>query len=281
MANIQFTNFARATLAIGAAPGATSLTLAAGKGALFPTLTGAQYFYVTLENSSLSREIVKVTARTGDNLTVVRAQDNTSALTWNAGDVCSLRFNAAAITEAVVGTLLAANNLSDVVNAATARANLGAAASGPIGSSGITGAAVAGALGSSGITGAAASGANTDITSVATTTTINGTVIGYRDVPLNAQNAGYTLVLGDAGKFIYFNTVGAFTIPANASVAFPVGTAISFVNVGAASTIAITTDTLRQVGTGATGTRTLAQWGMATVLKVNSTTWFISGAGLS
>lgn len=125
MANIKFTNFARATLAIGASSGATSLTLAAGKGALFPTLTGAQYFYATLENSSLVREIVKVTARSGDNLTVTRAQDNTTALTWNAGDVCALRFNAAAIGESIAGALLAASNLSDVANAATARGNLG------------------------------------------------------------------------------------------------------------------------------------------------------------
>jgi hypothetical protein len=127
MANIKFTNFARSTLAIGAASGATSMTVASGTGVKFPTLGAGEYFYATLENAGLVREIVKVTARTTDVMTVVRAQDNTTAQTWNAGDVFSLRFNAAAITEAVVGTLLAANNLSDVVNAATARANLGVA----------------------------------------------------------------------------------------------------------------------------------------------------------
>ena len=99
MADIKFTNFARGTLAIGAASGATSLTLAAGKGALFPAISGAEYFYVTLENAALTREIVKVTVRATDTLTVVRAQDGTSAVTWNAGDIVSLRWNAAAITD--------------------------------------------------------------------------------------------------------------------------------------------------------------------------------------
>jgi len=99
MADIKFTNFARATLAIGAASGATSLTLASGKGALFPALTAGQYFYLTLENAALTREIVKVTDRVTDVLTVVRAQDGTTAAAWNAGDVAALRWNAATITD--------------------------------------------------------------------------------------------------------------------------------------------------------------------------------------
>lgn len=128
MPNIQFRNFARSTLSIGAASGALSLTVASGTGSRFPTLTGAQYFYATLENAALVREIVRVTARTGDTLTVVRAQDNTTAQSWNAGDTIALRLNAKAIEEAVVGTLLAANNLSDLADAPTALTNLGAQA---------------------------------------------------------------------------------------------------------------------------------------------------------
>lgn len=130
MPNIKFTNFARSKVATGINSSATTLAITGGTGALFPALTGAEYFYLTLENSSLVREIVKVTARTADTLTIVRAQDGTTAVAWVAGDVVSLRFNAAAISEAVTGTLLAANNLSDVANAATARANIGAVASG-------------------------------------------------------------------------------------------------------------------------------------------------------
>ena len=45
-------------------------------------------------------------------------------------------------------------------------------------------------------------------------------------------------------------------------------------------TIAITTDTMYQAATGTTGSRTLAQYGTATAMKLTSTTWIISGAGL-
>jgi hypothetical protein len=100
-------------------------------------------------------------------------------------------------------------------------------------------------------------------------------------IPQNSQNASYTLVLADSGKHINMATAGAFTIPANSSVAFPVGTAISFYNPSASSTIAITSDTLRFSGVGTTGTRTIAQYGTATILKVATTTWVISGSGLT
>lgn len=78
MANIKFTNFARSKVATGINSSATTLAITGGTGALFPALTGAEYFYLTLENSSLVREIVKVTARTADTLTIVRAQDGTT-----------------------------------------------------------------------------------------------------------------------------------------------------------------------------------------------------------
>jgi|GEM_PF-2657685 len=135
--------------------------------------------------------------------------------------------------------------------------------------------------------GAAASGANTDITSVASTTTINGTVIGYREIPQNSQSVAYTLLAGDAGKHIFHpsadTTARIWTIPANASVAFPIGTAVTFVNHVSAAviTIAITTDTMRLAGPGTTGSRTLAANGVATALKVTATEWIISGTGLT
>lgn len=116
---------------------------------------------------------------------------------------------------------------------------------------------------------------------VAANSSVNGNAAGYLEVVQNAQNAGYTLVAGDAGKQIYFNTAGVFTIPANASVAFPIGTAVTFVNMGAASTIAITSDTMYLAGLGTTGTRTLATYGLATALKMTATTWIISGSGLT
>jgi len=101
MANIKFTNFARAKLTVGIGTGTTSFTITGGSGVLFPALTAGQYFYATLENAALAHEIVKVTARATDTLTVVRAQDGTTALAWNAGDTIALRFTAAAIADAV------------------------------------------------------------------------------------------------------------------------------------------------------------------------------------
>jgi len=62
----------------------------------------------------------------------------------------------------------------------------------------------------------------------------------------------------------------------------PVGTTLVFIaGTGATVTIAITTDTMYLAGIGSTGSRTLAALGMATAVKIASTTWIISGNGLT
>ena len=78
-------------------------------------------------------------------------------------------------------------------------------------------------------------------------------------------------------------TARTFTIDSNANVAYPIGTAITFVNqhLGGVITIAITTDTMRLAGPGTTGSRTLAADGIATAIKITSTEWIISGTGLT
>jgi hypothetical protein len=110
--------------------------------------------------------------------------------------------------------------------------------------------------------------------------------VGFRNTPVNSQSAAYTLVLADSGKTIFHpaadNNARTFTIPANSSVAYAVGTVVSFINLAAADvTIAITTDTMYLGGDGATGSRTLAEYGIASALKVSSTDWVISGNGLT
>ncbi len=70
---------------------ATSLTVSSGTGTLFPTISGSDVFYVTLTNTSNQNEIVKVTAKTTDTFTIVRAQDGTSALAFAIGDKVELR----------------------------------------------------------------------------------------------------------------------------------------------------------------------------------------------
>jgi len=115
--------------------------------------------------------------------------------------------------------------------------------------------------------------------------TVNTFKIGYLEVPQNIQATAYTLVLADSGKHVFHASGAAaatYTIPANGSVAYPVGTAISFVNMSTNNvTIAITTDTLYLIGAGTTGSRTLAQFGSATALKISTTEWVISGTNLT
>lgn len=123
------------------------------------------------------------------------------------------------------------------------------------------------------------------LTSLAVTGSITtgGVAVGYLTVPQNAQG-NYTCVLADSGKHIYTASGGVtYTIPANASVAYPVGTAITFVNQSTSNvTIAITSDTMYLAGTaGTTGSRTLGQYGVATALKVAATVWMISGTSLT
>lgn len=105
------------------------------------------------------------------------------------------------------------------------------------------------------------------------TGTIAANSSGYRGVPSSANVSG-TLALTDAGKQLIVTTNQ--TVPANASVAFPVGTVVEiFNNSAVAITVAITTDTMRF---GAlTGTRTVAAYGSCFVSKKTSTMWKASG----
>lgn len=77
--NLVFTNNASALLAATISSGDGTIQVASGYGALFPSPTGGQFFYATLEDDAGNIEVVKCTARTGDNLTVTRAQDGTTA----------------------------------------------------------------------------------------------------------------------------------------------------------------------------------------------------------
>lgn len=107
----------------------------------------------------------------------------------------------------------------------------------------------------------------------------------YPNIPVDSKSAAYPIVLADAGRMLLHdggdNNARTFTIPANGTIPFPVGTCISFFNGVNVLTIAITTDTLVWAGPGTTGSRSLAANGMATAVKLLSTTWVISGVGLS
>ncbi len=110
--------------------------------------------------------------------------------------------------------------------------------------------------------------------------------IGYLEIPSNSQSAPYTTILSDSGTSIDHPASDAnartFTIDSNAHVPYAVGTCITFTNMTSQNvTIAITSDTMYLVGAGTTGSRTLAQYGVATARKILSSTWMISGINLT
>jgi hypothetical protein len=93
---VKFTNNAATTLAAGINSSVTSIAVT--DGSIFPALSGGDHFYVTFDDTT-NREIVKVTARSGNTLTVVRGQDNTTAQAFNSGDKAELRVVAALLED--------------------------------------------------------------------------------------------------------------------------------------------------------------------------------------
>ena len=85
-------NNAQSVLAAGISASATSLTLNTGTGALFPSpVSGTSFFKLTLVDAATGQlsEIVHVTAKSGDVLTIARGQEGTSARAWSANDIAA------------------------------------------------------------------------------------------------------------------------------------------------------------------------------------------------
>lgn len=94
---IKLTNNATALVPLSVSSTQTSLTVTAGKGALFPILGTGDYFFATLMDVSNNFEIVKVTARTDDVMTMVRAQEGTIAIPFPANSRFEHRITAATV----------------------------------------------------------------------------------------------------------------------------------------------------------------------------------------
>lgn len=115
--------------------------------------------------------------------------------------------------------------------------------------------------------------------------------VGYKNIPQLEKTVSYRAVLADAGKCLlhpYSDSVArTFEIPASSSVAYPIGTALTFINQYGAGTITIAVvagangDNMRLAGPGTLGSRTLAPNGIATAIKVRYNEWLISGVGLT
>lgn len=132
--------------------------------------------------------------------------------------------------------------------------------------------------------GGAMTGAITDMGTASTIKDPGGTArkLGYRGIPLRSTSGAQTLALTDVGQVIAISG-GDVTVPANASVAFDVGDAISiYNNSGSSRTIGGAAGvTLRLAGTASTGSRSLAQRGLCTIVKVAGDEWALAGAGIS
>ena len=94
---VRFSNNAFATLASSLTNVVTTASLSSGQGSRFPSLGAGDYFYATLVDASNNQEIIKVTGRSNDTLTIVRGQDGTSGRAFSAGDRLELRVIAAAL----------------------------------------------------------------------------------------------------------------------------------------------------------------------------------------
>jgi hypothetical protein len=112
---LQFANNAATLLADPVSDSATACQLAAGGGAEFPTLAAGEAFYATFVDAltGLVNEIVLVTGIAGDNITAMeRGQDNTTAVTWLAGDHFEMLVNAATMREIGTGTLIGVQQIT-------------------------------------------------------------------------------------------------------------------------------------------------------------------------
>ena len=255
---MKFTNNATSTLASSINSSVTSLSVATGQGALFPTLSGGDYFYCTLANTAGTVEIVKVTARSTDTFTIVRGQDGTTGASWTAGDKVELRLVAASLND--VPKLDEANTFTGANAYGTpASITLTNATGLPVGSgvSGL-GTGVATALGNT----ANATGGVVTVDGSATLTNktlTNPTVTNYVESVVSIGNSGTTQTLS-----LTNGTVQTVTMTGNCTFTMPTATAgKSFILIAV------------QDGTGSrTATFTSVKWagGTAPTLTTTATT---------
>jgi hypothetical protein len=98
---IQLKNNASGTLATAINASDTGIVLTTGNGASFPALGASDYFYATLESTGGTLEVIKVTVRSGDSMTVVRAQEGSTANSFAAGSRIELRVTVQSVLDVV------------------------------------------------------------------------------------------------------------------------------------------------------------------------------------
>lgn len=312
-----FTNNAAGTLAGSYDAAATAITLTAGQGARFPSPSAGDWFPLTIVDSANNLEIVKVTARVGDTLTVVRGQEGTAARDLALGEKVELRLTAAAL-DALKGKVQQTADIADgavtsvkLADNAVTSAKLGNGAvstaakiaDGIITAGKLAANAVTAALGYTPVQQGGGVGQTTDKVYIGWTAggrlalTVGVTDLGffltdrddglpsragYRGIPAVVLNASMNLGLTHMGKML-LHQAGAhtLTVPAD-STPFGEGSVAMVMNLGGTVQIAPAAGVnLIWLGSGATGARVLNANGKAVISKVLSNTWVVEGTNLT
>lgn len=204
-----FSNNASAPLAASITASATTITVTTAQGALFPAVPAGSFFYATIVDSSNNIEIVKATARSGDVLTVVRAQEGTTARAFAAADKIELRVTAASLNN------MAQLDAAQTFTAAQTFSAGGALAGTFTGNPTFSGNPVfSGAPNFSGAATATTAAPGTNTTQIATTAFVQafaGTL-----GTMSTQNAASVAITGGTitGATVNGNTVGANSVGA-------------------------------------------------------------------
>lgn len=109
--------------------------------------------------------------------------------------------------------------------------------------------------------------------------TTNGSLLGTLDFVGSATVSGYVLLMKDRGQTVFAG--GAIVIPANSTTAFPLRTIIRIVNLSGSPILISCTELLILAGTNTSGNRTLANNGIAKIVKLAVSTWLLEGTGVS
>lgn len=94
---LKLKNNASSSLAAALSENETLISVLAGHGVRFPTLNAGDWFPLAVQNVQGEIEYMRATARAGDVITVMRAQEDTKPMKFEAGDVVFLTYTVAAI----------------------------------------------------------------------------------------------------------------------------------------------------------------------------------------
>jgi hypothetical protein len=283
------------TLAAGINSSATSITVATGTGASLMggvTLAAGNVdsFGVALDVDTQNEEVVWVTNVSGDTLTIVRAKAGTSAISHTAGATIKHVFTGDDATFFTTGTATADGAVPK--STVTAKGDLiVGTASGVVARQGVGAndyVLTADSTQANGIKWSAVAGGDVTLNGVQTLTnkTLTSPVLNdpKLNLSINAQTGTtYTFVLTDNGKLVTASNASAqtYSIPTNASVAYPVGTQINLIQIGAGQVTvqAVTsgTTTVLSNATTAAAPKTRNQYAALTAIKVATDTWYVVG----